>query len=83
MDQVSVVQRAWQRRFPTAPLEHVAVVRRLTASLAMVHSVSYVLLETEFVGFIVCYAVFFRLEEIPVRARSVLGPRFSEVVDVG
>ena len=53
------------------------------ASLAAFHNVSYLLRETEFAGFIVCYAVFFRLEEILVRARSLLSPRLSEAVDVG
>lgn len=51
------------------------------AILGLFHLTSYSLLETEFTGFLVCYAVFFRLEEIPVWLRTQLGPTGGQPLD--
>ena len=53
------------------------------AVLAMFHLSSYALLETEFTGFLVCYAVFFRLEEIPPALRAIASSRSRTATDVG
>ena len=55
----------------------------LLAFFGAFHLGSYFLLETEFFGFLVCYAVFFDLEDIPARLRNRLGPRKRGVVGVG
>lgn len=45
----------------------------LLAMLATFHLGSYVLLETEFFGFLICYLVFFELERILPWFRSIRG----------
>lgn len=49
-------------------------------ALAGMHLGSYLLIETEFFGFILCYAVFFRLEEGLDRVRTMAPTRRREVV---
>ncbi len=48
------------------------------ATLASMHIGSYLLLRTEFFGFIVCYAVFYNLEEIPRWFRYERGRRSAK-----